>query len=923
MGQFAFMKYLPSSSEKSNSEKKFEKTCSQAFEGLRDRFSQYSVMSVDLDDQDEKILQYHANVNKQINVPTSEEKITRLISNINVSNPRHTSNRCNCNATSSSNNRSSSSDNRCHDHCFTIKDTRVITNSIPREDSISIGDDEVNSYSNSTSGDESDDTSSDTSKSLEALTEKKSCTSGIRKSDNEMAMFARNQRLHDLMTYKCNNKCRFGKSCVSNTTFEEVDSLRSKLWNKNDELAPTSSERAERLECLLTQCYSVPDKKYKFIIENSERKRREICEQAWIRLLGLVSHRQDAKEPSQYTRIRNLVPLTPDERKFKAAIKQKKASSRAQNKTMHAITWIKHMSDIFAECGYEEKKEGVRFLPFDSFQELYDEYKNYHRYDNYGIYRERDKVTAGRECFRLAWIDLKKIRLRTAKGAFDTCSVCNNLNDCLKNTSADWTREQLEIILRLKRLHLLQQAQERMDSANRKEQAKMSVDKDGHPDKCYFEIDGYTEYKTKTPIVGQRKSKGDTKRLSSRVIAAVVTCGNIDTRFIYTLNDLISGGANIMIEIVRQAIYDLGKILANQHLKVPGIMFLQFDNCGENKNKYMFAYLSLLIELEHLDTIYVNFLVVGHTHTTVDQYFSVLTRKICSKKFVGSPIALRELFKECRNPMVIRPIEIYYDYKSYLKPIINSNLKNYQLPHCFRISSVAKRAICVHKPFSTSPKWLPHKPSLSIPDEEFTNVESNDFKIEDYDLFGGFETMFQGTVIDDSEDQQGVELTAVDLVRNDLKKQEAAKRLVQFRKMTEMLHELSVKTLCESVSQMTLEAEEGYRSNFDHRFILIDEEGFQRPEENITAIDPDIQLEPSELMAPPVSATRIQIDHEFRVEIQKEMQKTSSKTEGYIFWLDWTKVDATWHQTKPAMFNYFTEVLPLLRQLKLCYNSYC
>lgn len=54
----------------------------------------------------------------------------------------------------------------------------------------------------------------------------------------------------------------------------------------------------------------------------------------------------------------------------------------------------------------------------------------------------------------------------------------------------------------------------------------------------------------------------------------------------------------------------------------------------------MFAYLSYLVELEKFDNIYVNFLVVGHTHTSIDQYFSVITRKICSKRFVGSPIAL-------------------------------------------------------------------------------------------------------------------------------------------------------------------------------------------------------------------------------------------------------------------------------------------
>ena len=55
----------------------------------------------------------------------------------------------------------------------------------------------------------------------------------------------------------------------------------------------------------------------------------------------------------------------------------------------------------------------------------------------------------------------------------------------------------------------------------------------------------------------------------------------------------------------------------------------------------MFAYLSLLVELKNSDAIYVNFLVVGHAHMTIDQYFPVKTRKICREKIVDShsPIA--------------------------------------------------------------------------------------------------------------------------------------------------------------------------------------------------------------------------------------------------------------------------------------------
>lgn len=138
-------------------------------------------------------------------------------------------------------------------------------------------------------------------------------------------------------------------------------------------------------------------------------------------------------------------------------------------------------------------------------------------------------------------------------GAFETCSVCNNLNDILKDTKREWTTAQIEVVLKIKSLHLFQQAQERLDSLQRREEAKNTFDEHGNPLKAYLEIDAYSNYKTLTPIQSTaRKSKGDTKRIGNRVMGILVTCGPISTRFVYSLNDLISGGANIMIEVVRQ-----------------------------------------------------------------------------------------------------------------------------------------------------------------------------------------------------------------------------------------------------------------------------------------------------------------------------------------------------------------------------------
>jgi len=76
----------------------------------------------------------------------------------------------------------------------------------------------------------------------------------------------------------------------------------------------------------------------------------------------------------------------------------------------------------------------------------------------------------------------------------------------------------------------------------------------GQPNFAYLEWDGYTEFKTRIPKEGKyRTSKGSSGHLGNRLIGCIITCGQINTKFMYSLNDLISGGANTMIEIVRQS----------------------------------------------------------------------------------------------------------------------------------------------------------------------------------------------------------------------------------------------------------------------------------------------------------------------------------------------------------------------------------
>jgi hypothetical protein len=84
----------------------------------------------------------------------------------------------------------------------------------------------------------------------------------------------------------------------------------------------------------------------------------------------------------------------------------------------------------------------------------------------------------------------------------------------------------------------------------------------------------------------------------------------------------------------------------------------------------MFGYVSLLVENDFFDEIQLNFLIVGHTHASIDQYFSVLSNKISKTGFIATPEMLAFLVSTAHNdisqrPLVVRKLCVFYDVAGF------------------------------------------------------------------------------------------------------------------------------------------------------------------------------------------------------------------------------------------------------------------
>jgi hypothetical protein len=164
---------------------------------------------------------------------------------------------------------------------------------------------------------------------------------------------------------------------------------------------------------------------------------------------------------------------------------------------------------------------------------------------------------------------------------------------------------------------------------DKKYRAQYDLSSSGQPPCIYIGADAITESRTRVPRVDN--SKGSTcpvDSISHRLMGVEVVCGPVVGNFNYYTDDFIKKGSNLMVEVMRRSISKLRELLAEKGLELPRVAYFSFDNCGENKNRTMFAYFAMLVESRLFDATEVYFLIVGHTHTPLDQFFSVLGRYV-------------------------------------------------------------------------------------------------------------------------------------------------------------------------------------------------------------------------------------------------------------------------------------------------------
>ena len=182
--------------------------------------------------------------------------------------------------------------------------------------------------------------------------------------------------------------------------------------------------------------------------------------------------------------------------------------------------------------------------------------------------------------------------------------------------------------------------------------------------------------------------------------------------------------------IASMLFHNIKKNFANTNINT---IYLMADNCsGQNKNCFMMWFLLYLCAiLPTCSTIYLKFLIAGHTKNFCDAAFGLCKRAI-KRKDILTPKDVVKAYRESSICNIVELVNevIFYDWKSFLGQFFDKKVAEMTLQHEFMFVKGNFGSVC-YKKFATDSAW--NTASLLI-----ANI-----KIEDIQNAGNSNTIYE------------------------------------------------------------------------------------------------------------------------------------------------------------------------------------
>ena len=188
--------------------------------------------------------------------------------------------------------------------------------------------------------------------------------------------------------------------------------------------------------------------------------------------------------------------------------------------------------------------------------------------------------------------------------------------------------------------------------------------------------------------------------LRTHIIGAIVHQG--DT-YAFTCPSHLAQGHNVTIQVLKEVLVDI----LQKKGKLPRKLCLQLDNTTkQNKGKYLFSFLALLLAYEVFAEIEVSFLPVGHTHEDIDQFFSRISVYL---RYHNAPCtrslghAIKMAYTKRGRHAIVSHWNNIANISGFLEPHVMP-LKDVTLYYHFRFRMAGGRAVVQARTWPGSPR---------------------------------------------------------------------------------------------------------------------------------------------------------------------------------------------------------------------------
>ena len=145
---------------------------------------------------------------------------------------------------------------------------------------------------------------------------------------------------------------------------------------------------------------------------------------------------------------------------------------------------------------------------------------------------------------------------------------------------------------------------------------------------------------------------------------------------------------------------------------LPPVLMLQLDNCsGDNKNRYVFGFCSMLVYKGIFREVYINFLIVEHTYEDIDALFGRWSSRLKTNNYPTLPRLMKSFMDTEKHPVIPHLIEEVPDFKAFVHGYLGTSgdfLEGHSRSQQFKFFKDSNGwPLMEYKNLCTDDKWLP------------------------------------------------------------------------------------------------------------------------------------------------------------------------------------------------------------------------